>query len=96
MGTFTGMSETFLLEVSNDNDLVALTEFDLLLFVGAELKAAVAFTKSNCHRLAMHGHLRGGEANADQGYVHTRQGHEDTEAIKQRREAQPPLWCVRA
>jgi len=48
MGTFTGMSETVLLEVSNDNDLVALAELDLLLFVGGELKAAVAFKDSYC------------------------------------------------
>jgi hypothetical protein len=39
---------TFLLEVSNDNDLVALAEFDLLLFVGGEFKAAVAFPDSYC------------------------------------------------
>jgi len=48
MGTFTGMSETFLLEVSNDNDLVALAELDLLLFVRGELKAAVTFADSYC------------------------------------------------
>jgi hypothetical protein len=44
----------------------------------------------------MHGHLRGGEEHAHKGCVNTRQGHEDTEAIKQRREAQPPLWCAHA
>ena len=42
------MSETFLLEVSNDNDLVALAELDLLLFVRGELKAAVTFADSYC------------------------------------------------
>jgi hypothetical protein len=48
IGAFTGMSETFLLEVGNDNDLVALAELDLLLFVGGELKAAVTFADSCC------------------------------------------------